>query len=157
MCNSLRHHQYVRRKRRALGRHSNGASRAGPRRAPGRVHTSEGTLPYSLASLKSRRTALFPSLFLQRSRSDQGDNAEDSEDDNVSLVSRTPSPPPGDAIDKYDEYVHRASREVITVETKIKSTNKGFAMLAKLGWSEGQPLGLSGDGRQSSVSFGLTQ
>lgn len=49
-------------------------------------------------------------------------------------------------IEKYDEYVRGPEREVITVETKIKSTNKGFAMLAKLGWSEGQPLGLSADG-----------
>jgi len=47
---------------------------------------------------------------------------------------------------KYDEYVRGTTREVITVETKIKATNKGFAMLSKLGWSEGQPLGLSGDG-----------
>ncbi|KAG8220104.1 hypothetical protein J3R82DRAFT_1123 [Butyriboletus roseoflavus] len=95
------------------------------------------------------------SMFLKRSRSDQGDNTEDSEDDNVSLVSRTPSPPPADVvnIDKYDEYIHQAPREVITVETKIKSTNKGFAMLAKLGWSEGQPLGLSGDGRVDPVPF----
>lgn len=46
----------------------------------------------------------------------------------------------------YDQYVRGHPREVITVETKIKSSNKGFAMLAKLGWSEGQPLGLSGDG-----------
>lgn len=56
-------------------------------------------------------------------------------------------------VDKYDEYVHGAPREVVTVETKIKSTNKGFAMLAKLGWSEGQPLGLSGDGRIDPVPF----
>lgn len=76
----------------------------------------------------------------------------------MSLVSRTPSPPPGDPIDvdKYDEHIHHAPREVITVETKIKSTNKGFAMLAKLGWSEGQPLGLSGDGRPGSFTFGQT-
>lgn len=47
---------------------------------------------------------------------------------------------------KYDEYVRGTAREVITVETKIKPTNKGFTMLAKLGWIEGQPLGLSGDG-----------
>ena len=108
--------------------------------------------------MKTRRTALFPPPFLQRSTPDQGDNTEDSEDDDVSLVSRTPSPPPGDAIDidKYDECIHGAAREVITVETKIKSTNKGFAMLAKLGWSEGQPLGLSGDGRPSSFTFGLS-
>lgn len=49
-------------------------------------------------------------------------------------------------VDKYDEYVRRPEREVITVDTKINSSNKGFAMLAKLGWIEGQPLGLSGDG-----------
>lgn len=49
-------------------------------------------------------------------------------------------------VHKYDEHVRGATREVITVETKIKSTNKGYAMLAKFGWTEGQPLGLSGDG-----------
>lgn len=49
-------------------------------------------------------------------------------------------------IDKYDEYIPKPEHEVVTVETKIKSNNKGFAMLAKLGWVEGQPLGLSGDG-----------
>jgi Wiskott-Aldrich syndrome protein len=52
----------------------------------------------------------------------------------------------GESLTKYDEYVPGTTREVITIETKIKSTNKGFAMLSKLGWSEGQPLGLSGDG-----------
>lgn len=59
-------------------------------------------------------------------------------------------------IDKYDEYVHGAEREVITVETRISSSNKGFAMLAKLGWQEGQPLGLSGDGEISSYIEPLT-
>ena len=49
-------------------------------------------------------------------------------------------------LSKYDEYVIGTPREVITVETKIKNSNKGFAMLAKLGWTEGQPLGLSEDG-----------
>lgn len=75
-------------------------------------------------------------------------DVDDDEEDNTSIVSRSPSPPPpGADIAKYDEYVSgRAEREVITVETKIKSTNKGFAMLAKLGWAEGQPLGLSGEG-----------
>lgn len=48
--------------------------------------------------------------------------------------------------DKYDEYVRGAAREVVTVNTRIKSSNKGFAMLASMGWVEGQPLGLSGDG-----------
>jgi hypothetical protein len=77
---------------------------------------------------------------------------DEDDDDDISLVSRSPSPRPQDSmdvdygIDKYDEYHRGAPREVITTETKIKSTNKGFAMLAKLGWSEGQPLGLSGDG-----------
>jgi hypothetical protein len=54
-------------------------------------------------------------------------------------------------INKYDEYVGRPEREVVTVDTKIQSTNRGFAMLAKLGWVDGQPLGLSGDGMIHSV------
>ncbi|KAF5368350.1 hypothetical protein D9758_002377 [Tetrapyrgos nigripes] len=84
---------------------------------------------------------------------------DDDDDDNVSLVSRTPSPPPegmdvdAQDISKYDEYVRGPAREVITVETKIKPTNKGFAMLAKLGWTEGTPLGLSGDGRVDPIPF----
>lgn len=49
-------------------------------------------------------------------------------------------------VDKYDEYVQRPVRDVVTVETRIKNTNKGFLMLANMGWVEGQPLGLSGDG-----------
>lgn len=49
-------------------------------------------------------------------------------------------------IGKYDEYARGAEKEVITVDTKINSSNKGFNMLTKLGWSEGQPLGISGDG-----------
>ena len=105
-------------------------------------------LPFSLAFL------------LQRSAPDRGESDEDSEDD-VSIVSRSPSPPSADAmdVDKYDDHhVHHIPREVITVETRIKSTNKGFAMLAKLGWSEGQPLGLSRDGtyRSSFGSFALS-
>ncbi|KAF8624892.1 hypothetical protein AX15_005760 [Amanita polypyramis BW_CC] len=58
-----------------------------------------------------------------------------------------------DGVSKYDEYHRGVEREVITVNTRIKSTNKGFAMLAKLGWVEGQPLGLSGDGRVDPVPF----
>ncbi|KAF9036456.1 hypothetical protein BDZ89DRAFT_1061759 [Hymenopellis radicata] len=79
---------------------------------------------------------------------------DDDDDDDISIASRTPSPPP-DAmdVDKYDEYSHAASHEVITVETRLKSTNKGFAMLAKLGWAEGQPLGISGDGRVDPIPF----
>ncbi|KIM48427.1 hypothetical protein M413DRAFT_62609 [Hebeloma cylindrosporum] len=54
---------------------------------------------------------------------------------------------------KYDEYIRGPAREVITVETKIKPSNKGFALLAKLGWVEGQPVGLSGDGRTEPIPF----
>jgi hypothetical protein len=69
----------------------------------------------------------------------------------MSIVSRSPSPQrepkPGEMdIDKYDEYVPGFAREVITAETRLKPSNKGFAMLAKMGWSEGQSLGISGDG-----------
>lgn len=51
-----------------------------------------------------------------------------------------------ESLSRYDEYHGGMAREVITVETKIKPTNKGFAMLAKMGWVEGKPVGLSGDG-----------
>ena len=55
-------------------------------------------------------------------------------------------------VDKYDEYyTSKPSREVITVETKIKSSNIGFSMLAKMGWVEGTPLGLMGDGMCRSL------
>ncbi|KAI8995315.1 hypothetical protein BD414DRAFT_435003, partial [Trametes punicea] len=85
---------------------------------------------------------------LKRTRP-EGDGDDDESEDNISLVSRSPSPPPPDAmeIDKYDEYYSRKpEREVVTVETKIKSTNIGFSMLAKMGWVEGSPLGRSGEG-----------
>jgi len=48
--------------------------------------------------------------------------------------------------------VRGTAREVITIETKIKPTNKGYALLSKLGWSDGQPLGLSADGTVFSPS-----
>ncbi|KAH9937492.1 uncharacterized protein B0H18DRAFT_1113319 [Fomitopsis serialis] len=89
---------------------------------------------------------------MKRSRPEDDDDSED----NVSLLSRSPSPqPPADAmdIDKYDEYVAKPARETVTVDTRIKSSNKGFAMLASMGWVEGQPLGLSGDGRVDPVPF----
>lgn len=54
-------------------------------------------------------------------------------------------------IDKYDEYLRKPESDVVTVDTKIRSNNRGFAMLAKLGWVEGQPLGLSGDGEDPSL------
>jgi hypothetical protein len=78
----------------------------------------------------------------------------DDSDDDISLVSRSPSPVAQDQmdIDKYDDYVRGPVREVITIDTKIKSTNKGFKMLSKLGWVEGQPLGLSQDGVLSPLN-----
>ena len=98
------------------------------------------------------------SNFYQRHRNeDEGDNGDS--DDDISIVSRTPSPPPPDAmdIDKYDEYyTNKPEREVITVETKIKSSNVGFSMLAKMGWVEGSPLGLSGDGMSRFILMGGT-
>ncbi|KAL5495337.1 hypothetical protein ACEPAI_800 [Sanghuangporus weigelae] len=95
----------------------------------------------------------------KRTRSDDDDN---SSEDNVSLVSRTPSPQPDRDVEMkdvygYDEHVRGVAREIITVETKIKNTNKGFAMLAKMGWAEGTPLGLSGDGRVDPVPFTVKQ
>ncbi|KAG2023788.1 hypothetical protein CC2G_001403 [Coprinopsis cinerea AmutBmut pab1-1] len=81
----------------------------------------------------------------------------DDDDDDISIVSRTPSPPPPDAmdVDKYDEYVRRPVREVVTVDTKIRPDNRGFAMLMKMGWSEGQPLGLSEGARVDPIPFQL--
>ena len=78
----------------------------------------------------------------------------DDSDGDVSLVSRSPSPVIQDQmdIDKYDDYVRGPIREVITVDTKIKNTNIGFKMLSKLGWVEGQPLGLSQDGVLSPLN-----
>ncbi|KAJ3536638.1 hypothetical protein NM688_g6808 [Phlebia brevispora] len=82
---------------------------------------------------------------------------DDDTDGDISLISRSPSPAADTSmdIDKYDEYVHGAEREVITVDTKIGSSNRGFAMLAKFGWVEGQPLGLSADGRVDPIPFVL--
>lgn len=86
----------------------------------------------------------------------QGDY-DSSDEDDVSLVSRSPSPNPDKMdITRYDEHHPAMEREVITVDTKIKSTNKGYSMLAKLGWTDGQPLGLSGDGRFAcSLTIGM--
>ena len=55
---------------------------------------------------------------------------------------------------KYDEYTRGYEKEVVTVETKIPSSNKGFGMLMKLGWVEGQGLGVAGDGESQNISFG---
>lgn len=94
---------------------------------------------------------LLPPTFIQSSRSEINANGdEDESDDDISLISRSPSPtrdPTSMDVDKYDEYLKGSVREVITVETKLKSSNKGFAMLANMGWVEGQPLGLSSEGQ----------
>lgn len=59
-------------------------------------------------------------------------------------------------IDKYDEYHSAPPLETITVDTRINNTNKGFAMLAKLGWTEGTPLGVSGEGKSCTYSSRYT-
>ena len=48
----------------------------------------------------------------------------------------------------YDEHrdVRGFALEKVTVDTKITSSNRGFALLAKMGWTEGKPVGVSGDG-----------
>ena len=56
-------------------------------------------------------------------------------------------------ITTYDQHHSAPEREVITVETKIKSTNKGYSILTKLGWKAGQPLGLSGEGASLFTSI----
>jgi hypothetical protein len=68
-------------------------------------------------------------------------------EDDVSLVSRSPTPHPNDdALLQEVGSVSVAPPEVIDINTRIGSSNKGFALLSKLGWNEGQPLGLSPDG-----------
>lgn len=71
----------------------------------------------------------------------------------MSLVSRSPSPKPPSAqemlrrgIDSYSSGTS-IEEEIATLETKIKKTNIGYSMLSKLGWKEGQGLGLNGTGQ----------
>ncbi|KAF8499185.1 hypothetical protein F5888DRAFT_1793967 [Russula emetica] len=101
--------------------------------------------------MSAESIARWNAIPMTRPEHDDGDDS----DDDVSLVSRSPSPVAQDQmdIDKYDDYVRGPVREVITVDTKIKSTNKGFKMLSKLGWVEGQPLGLSQDARVDPIPF----
>lgn len=48
---------------------------------------------------------------------------------------------------------HREKTEAASVETSIATSNKGFKMLAKLGWSEGQSLGKNDTGLKEPVSI----
>ncbi|KAJ3574529.1 hypothetical protein NP233_g1713 [Leucocoprinus birnbaumii] len=107
----------------------------------------------------------FPVLsHLQRKRQEDAMIEDDDDDDDISLVSRSPSPmndgmdvDPEDTVSKYDEFLRKPISEPVTVDTRINSSNIGFALLAKMGWSEGQPLGLSGDGRIDPIPFELKQ
>ncbi|KAF5382912.1 hypothetical protein D9757_006323 [Collybiopsis confluens] len=117
-----------------------------------------------MSTLSASTIARWNSIILDSSQAHPASKRKrddvDDEEDNISIVSRSPSPQP-DSMDvdegniiKYDEYLHQPAREVVTVETPIKSTNKGFAMLAKLGWVEGQPLDNSASaGRVDPIPF----
>ncbi|KAG9035850.1 hypothetical protein FRB95_010444 [Tulasnella sp. JGI-2019a] len=87
------------------------------------------------------------------------------DDDDISLTSRSPSPDhhnddgkgasgSGKRTEWYDEHM-KGGREVITVETKLASSNVGFALLKKMGWQEGKGLGPAGEGRADPIPFAV--
>ncbi|KAG8820414.1 hypothetical protein FRC17_010161, partial [Serendipita sp. 399] len=83
------------------------------------------------------------------------------EEDDSSILSRTPSPKPLSAQELLRQGVDAYTRgdsleeEIATLETRIKSTNIGYSMLAKLGWKEGQGLGAHGTGRPDPIPFAV--
>ncbi|GAB1519301.1 hypothetical protein RhiTH_002367 [Rhizoctonia solani] len=87
-----------------------------------------------------------------RPRAHSQSSSNESED-NISIVSRSPSPAPRndkeEDISVYDQYIRGPILEPVTVNTKISSSNKGFGMLAKMGWKEGEGLGASGQGERT--------
>lgn len=46
----------------------------------------------------------------------------------------------------YDSYHPGVEQEVITVETKLKASNVGHMLLSKMGWKEGEGLGMTRNG-----------
>lgn len=46
----------------------------------------------------------------------------------------------------YNEHMKGIDEEIVTLETKIRNTNIGYAMLQKLGWKDGEGLGARGQG-----------
>ncbi|KZO99766.1 hypothetical protein CALVIDRAFT_561093 [Calocera viscosa TUFC12733] len=82
--------------------------------------------------------------------------ANDSEDD-VSLISRSPSPPQrekrGGTHSTYEEDERGYGYEKPSLLTPIAPTNVGHALLLKMGWRTGEGLGPAGDGRKEPVPF----
>ena len=50
----------------------------------------------------------------------------------------------------YNEHMKGIDEEIVTLETKIRNTNIGYAMLQKLGWKDGEGLGARGQGEHTN-------
>jgi hypothetical protein len=50
----------------------------------------------------------------------------------------------------YNEHMRGIDEEIVTLETKIRNTNIGYAMLQKLGWKDGEGLGARGQGERTN-------